>query len=236
MGKFIDLTNQRFGRWTAVEQAGRTKNGTVLWKCLCECGKEKIVRANHLVSGATKSCGCEQGQVADLQDKRFGRLTVRRQIGSGAHGSMRWLCQCDCGNQVDVISGNLISGSTQSCGCFFRESTAERNRVLFWKHGHNTKTSPTYRSWASMIARCLNPKNKRYQRYGGANPPVLVCDKWQGEHGFETFLREMGPRPKGTTLGRFLDIGPYSAENTAWQTDPEQKAEQKKKRELRKAA
>ena len=26
-------------------------------------------------------------------------------------------CKCKCGNEIDVVKGSLISGSSQSCGC-----------------------------------------------------------------------------------------------------------------------
>jgi hypothetical protein len=52
-----DLTNQKFGRLTVIERAGSAGNQST-WKCLCECGNEKIVRSSSLRCGDTKSCGC----------------------------------------------------------------------------------------------------------------------------------------------------------------------------------
>ena len=64
MGKFIDLTGQRFGRLTVVERAksyvdanGRTKDAQ--WICKCDCGNiTHPIRNCQLRSGNTKSCGC----------------------------------------------------------------------------------------------------------------------------------------------------------------------------------
>ena len=53
MGRFVDLTGKKFGRWTAISYAGGGK-----WNCVCNCGTEKIVEGTHLKSGASKSCGC----------------------------------------------------------------------------------------------------------------------------------------------------------------------------------
>ena len=58
MGIIKDLTGKRFGRLTVIEQAGRGKYRHVLWKCVCDCGKETYVTSNQLVTGRTKSCGC----------------------------------------------------------------------------------------------------------------------------------------------------------------------------------
>lgn len=52
-----DLTGQRFGRLTVVSQA-ENRGRYVMWNCVCDCGNEIVVRASHLQSGATQSCGC----------------------------------------------------------------------------------------------------------------------------------------------------------------------------------
>lgn len=41
-----------------AEGAGRDKQGSILWRCKCECGKEAIVRESNLKKAWTKSCGC----------------------------------------------------------------------------------------------------------------------------------------------------------------------------------
>jgi len=58
MPKFIDRTGQRFGKLTVCEEAGRSATKKVMWKCVCDCGKETIVDVCSLVTGNTKSCGC----------------------------------------------------------------------------------------------------------------------------------------------------------------------------------
>ena len=57
MGKFIDLTGQRFGRLTVVCRSGSINNRAV-WLCQCDCGNETHVRSSLLVNGRTRSCGC----------------------------------------------------------------------------------------------------------------------------------------------------------------------------------
>ena len=81
-----------------------------------------------------------------------------------------------------------------------------------------------------MRSRCLNPNVAGWPRYGGANPPVKICDRWlDKEKGFQNFLADLGERPPGTTLGRFHDVGDYEPGNVAWQTPAEQGAEKRKK-------
>lgn len=43
----------KFGRLTLIERVPNYQA-----KCVCECGKEVVVRYDHLINGDTKSCGC----------------------------------------------------------------------------------------------------------------------------------------------------------------------------------
>lgn len=60
--KFIDLTEQKFGRLIVLKKDGKDKWGSLLWKCLCDCGKQKTIKGNLLRRGDTKSCGCLQNE------------------------------------------------------------------------------------------------------------------------------------------------------------------------------
>lgn len=53
----IDLTGQRFGFLTAVERLPRYRNNETFYRCVCDCGAEKIVQSGNLKSGHTRSCG-----------------------------------------------------------------------------------------------------------------------------------------------------------------------------------
>lgn len=55
---WIDISGRKFGRLTAVEFKEVNKNGDAMWHCICDCGKESIVKYSHLMSGAVASCGC----------------------------------------------------------------------------------------------------------------------------------------------------------------------------------
>lgn len=72
----------------------------------------------------------------DLVGMTFQRLTVisRSSDYNRPNGKRerRWVCACQCGNEVVVVEYNLKNGHTQSCGCLQRERAAEasiqRNR------------------------------------------------------------------------------------------------------------
>lgn len=85
MGKFIDLTGQRFGRWTAVERAEDhfTKSGIriTMWNCVCDCGNKRSVTANSLRKGKTTSCGCH---AREINSARFAEMNKKNAKFGGA--------------------------------------------------------------------------------------------------------------------------------------------------------
>ena len=56
--KPIDLTNQRSGKLIAIEPTTERRNGSVVWKCLCDCGNIAYVTAHSINNKCVQSCGC----------------------------------------------------------------------------------------------------------------------------------------------------------------------------------
>jgi hypothetical protein len=152
-------------------------------------------------------------------DQRFGHLTVIEFAGSVAgHGQHR--CRCDCGTMIVVLTRNLITGNTTSCGCGIPQAT----------HGHTRagKRHPLYKIWSSMKERCFTATHQKYADYGGRG--ITVCERWVGPDGFPNFLADMGERPSGYTLDRLDNDGPYSPENCRWVTSKRQNRNQRRTR------
>lgn len=53
----LDLTEQRFGRWTVLAR-GPNVGIHAGWECRCECGTTRLVSGRDLRYGRSKSCGC----------------------------------------------------------------------------------------------------------------------------------------------------------------------------------
>lgn len=52
-----DLTGKQFGELTVTSRASYNQGKKPMWFCRCSCGKEKVVRGDHLREGKVISCG-----------------------------------------------------------------------------------------------------------------------------------------------------------------------------------
>ena len=91
MVKARDLSGIRFGRLIAIqvgEPIGKRKARSYL--CLCDCGKQRTIRAESLFHGITKSCGCIRNENTANLRKSHGK-TNTPEYKSWSHAKNRVL-------------------------------------------------------------------------------------------------------------------------------------------------
>lgn len=126
MGKYVDLTGQIFGDWTAVE---RISSRNTKYICVCKCSTIKEVIGNNLTRGLSKGCGCvglkKQKRFSKKIGSKVGRLTILKTFQKvfGGRKYTQYECICDCGKLVNTA---LIA--VKSCGCLQKEKLVERSR------------------------------------------------------------------------------------------------------------
>lgn len=148
----------------------------------------------------------------DLTGQRFGKLTVI--CFSGRRGRKRmWLCECECGKQVERETWYLKSGHGLSCGC----TKSDKISKAITKHGQ--RHTKLYRVWSAMKRRCDNPKVDRYPRYGGRG--IKYCDEWNKFIPFYEWAIKAGYK-EGLSIDRINPDGNYEPNNCRWITMAEQ--------------
>lgn len=149
--------------------------------------------------GAPQLWSLPMPRLIDRAGQRFGKLLVLDRYGTNRLKKVMWRCRCDCGNEVCVVAGDLVTGNTSSCGCV----------VPNLKHGGSGKGS--YNTWRAMIRRCTVPTDKDYPRYGGMG--VTVCSEWLD---YARFVSDMGEPQGDETLDRIDTYGNYEPSNCRW--------------------
>ncbi len=111
-----------------------------------------------MTMGGTESEKAMTKQI-DMTGRRIGRLTVLAAAGRMKNGNRRWLCRCDCGNEVTVDGYALRVGTVKSCGCLRRDAskqTARANPAFLANVGNSalwgTVAGTNLRTFVSMRA------------------------------------------------------------------------------------
>ena len=158
-----NLTNKRQGKLTFLKPAEK-QNNRIFWWVQCECGNIEKLRTDTKklqCSKCTKLLTTQKLKKSlsnDLTGKVFGRLIVlfptKKQQGMG----MMWHCKCECGNEIDVKSGSLVSGNTKSCGCLKQQHAnfTKLKKDLIGKHfGKLTVIEETtQRQYGKIVWKC----------------------------------------------------------------------------------
>ena len=110
---FKDITGQRFGKLVAIEPRGQDKHKNTLWLFKCDCGGTIISTPNSVQHQKYPNCGCVNTPLrVGYTGRRFGKLEVIEYIGN-----RKYLCKCDCGNTIEVLTDRLRRGHIHDCGC-----------------------------------------------------------------------------------------------------------------------
>ncbi len=113
--------------------------------------------------------------ISNISDQKFGRLTALYVDTDSNKKKRCWVCKCECGKITSVVTNNLKSGITRSCGCLAKENTSKMaknrlnnkltdkerdNLVLLWKSGLSTgEISKIVNITHSSVASALKTRN-----------------------------------------------------------------------------
>lgn len=214
-----NLTGLRFGKLVVIKQTedyvSPKGKHEAKWLCKCDCGNEVSVLGSCLNEDntkGTKSCGCVSKEFIrtltkprkNLAGQVFGKLLVLRRANDyvtnqNKHYSV-WLCECSCGELVNVHQSKLLNGHTKSCGCLRSEEISKRRSadligerfeklVVVKRCGSFIDTNGVKKSSAWLCkCDCGNYKTARASSLINGDTSSCGCMKSKGEYKVQCLL------------------------------------------------
>ncbi|MFG6377338.1 MAG: hypothetical protein K1W19_03310 [Lachnospiraceae bacterium] len=170
------IIGKKFGRLTVIKDSGkRYSNGSVMWLCKCDCGAYTYASSSKLKRGRVTSCGCAKKEFiestkSDVIGKKFGYLTVIREVYDKLYKRRMVLCLCDCGNEIICAVSDLTTGHTMSCGCMCKSKGEKYVESLLKEFNILYETQKRFED-------C---KNKRKLPFDFYLPQYNTCIEYQG--------------------------------------------------------
>lgn len=172
--KFKDLSGEKFGCLTAIKKVDNTiSNGRsfVNYLCVCDCGKEKIVKAENLRSGNTKSCGC-------LSDYSRRTAQLKHGMAKSRLYSIYRSAINRCYNKNHKYYSNYGGRGISFCDEWIGEYGFEHFASWAYKNGYcenlsldrinnELDYSPDNCKWSTMKEQANNRRNNRLYEYNG---------------------------------------------------------------------
>lgn len=150
---------EKYGRWTTLERTlERSSNGSVMWLCKCDCGNEKLVKAQSLSQGVSKSCGCIK---KELQ---------RAKIGSKNHNYKAFLTKEDRlqrrymlgGTSIDKVREKVYRRDDYTCvNCQVRGGNLNSHHLNSW----NAHPSGRF-DVSNCVTLCVACHRNFHKKYG----------------------------------------------------------------------
>lgn len=172
-----DLTGQKFGRLTVVEMAPKTTRKT-FWKCICECGNEKVVRSDCLQRKQVKSCGCY-----NVDARKTHGLSDTRLYGIWTHMIHR------CYDEKDISYPNYGGRGIAVCDewrndfeSFYRWATKNGydDKLSIDRLNVNGNYEPTNCKWSTKREQDKNKRTTAFTIYFGKKISILELSEITG--------------------------------------------------------
>lgn len=178
VNRSLDLTGHRYGRLVVLEYAGVYEHAgertNALWKCRCDCGTEKVIRACALRSNRSQSCGCLQRE----------RATKHGMYDTKAYNSWRHIidrCTNLNSDAWDDYGGRGITVSFESFEQFYAEIGDPPAPHLTVDRIDNSRGyAPGNVRWADMTQQNLNARGNRQITFNGKTQPLSAWCKELG--------------------------------------------------------
>lgn len=175
--KVVDLTGKRFGRLTVKGRSENRHNATY-WHCVCDCGKEVVVRGSSLKCGDSKSCGCLVREISKERNTKHGGYGTRLyRIWDGM--------KARCRNPKAISYSNYGGKGIDVCPewndfVVFREWAIEhgyKDNLTIDRIDSKKNYMPDNCRWVDMVTQENNKSSNKYVTYNGKTMSLSMWAK-----------------------------------------------------------
>lgn len=170
---------EKYGRLTVLEEAGRTNSGRLKFKCLCDCGNEKIAESSNIERGTTSSCGCYRTEF-------FTKHGMVDTPEWHTWCAMRDRCQNENNAKYPRYGGRGITVCDRWLESFnnFFDDMGEKpgGEYSIERTNNDGDYKPENCKWATPKEQSLNKSNNRNITFNGETHPVA---EWERICGFK---------------------------------------------------
>ena len=181
---FEDLTGRKFGRLTVIEFSGVTNDRRTKWKCICDCGNEKVIIGKNLKNGNTKSCGC-------LHKEKFNHKTHGKRNTRLYSIWRNMLNRCECKSHTEYFRyggrGIKLCDEWKDFNNFYNWAITNgyTDKLSIERKDVNGNYEPSNCRWATAREQSRNTRRNRILEYNGKKQ--CIAD-WEEETGISRAL------------------------------------------------
>lgn len=182
MGKFQDLTGQRFGRLVAIKVVGKNSKNESIWQCQCDCGNKVNVLMGRLKRNRTKSCGCYRQEFKTFGAK-YNEIKYRRLYN--IWGKMKARCYQKSNEYYKNYGGRGIQICNEWLESFdnFRDwaiTNGYQDDLTIDRINNDGNYEPNNCRWATYLIQANNTRANRLLTYKGK---TQTFSQWARELG-----------------------------------------------------
>lgn len=171
------LQGRCFGLWTVFERSKNPRG----WRCVCACGKERVVPTGNLLSGSSTNCGCKKVKdfsarvrIHGLSKSKLGQTfySIKRRCSSETFGKYPLYG----GRGIKCLWPNALSFINDMSGSFAEAQKEWPNELLSIErldvNGDYRKENCT---WIPIRLQARNRRTCRWIEHGGVR---MIMDDW----------------------------------------------------------
>lgn len=178
----LDIVGKKYNMLTVLERVGQTEEKRYLFRCKCDCGREKVIEGREIKRGRAKSCGNHHVEKIIEANTTHGLSKDRLY---NIHSSMKERCFNSNNKNFHGYGGRGITICDEWVGengflNFYNWSLKNgyKENLSIDRIDVNGNYQPSNCRWATNKMQQLNKRNTVMHTYNGASKPLVTwCEE-----------------------------------------------------------